>query len=519
MKRGMRSVPVALQLTVASVWAGASGAFAAPSWIEKVDPWVLERVAGGEAAEFLVLLAEPADLSGAAALPSRRERGQWVFERLTEVAARTQPPVLAELASRRLDHRPYWIVNVVWVEGDAAALEALARRDDVARILANPRVPLQLPVAPKAPRTPAGIEPNLLHVGVQTFWDAGVTGEGAIVAGADTGYAWDHPALKSQYRGWDGVRADHNYNWHDAIHSGGGICGADSPEPCDDSAHGTHTMGTMVGDDGGGNRIGMAPGTRWIGCRNMDEGNGTVATYTECFQWFVAPTDLDDRNPRPDLAPHVINNSWICTSEEGCGDVSILQDVVESVRAAGILVVAGAGNSGPECSTIGAPPAIYEASFSVGALNAFEELDLIATFSSRGPVTADGSGRLKPDVTAPGVKIRSSVPFWFSEDGYAFLSGTSMAGPHVAGLVALNIAAEECLAHNLDDLEDHIRETTIPGDVTGQMCGGIPDSEIPNNTYGWGSIRAAPPSVELCTTIFSDGFESGNTVEWDQTVD
>ncbi len=482
-----------------------------PAWIGKVDPWVLANTGGSAQAEFLVVLVAQADLAGASDLPTKLEKGQWVYERLTEVAERTQGPVLAELMGRGVEHQPYWVVNAIWVRGDRGVVETMAQRDDVARVAANPRVPLRLPATPEPERTPAGIEPNLLQVGVLTFWDAGFTGQNVVVAGEDTGYDWNHPALIDQYRGWNGSTADHNYNWHDAIHSGGGSCGANSPEPCDDFGHGTHTMGTMVGDDGGSNRIGMAPGARWIGCRNMDQGNGTPTTYTECFQFFIAPTDLNNENPRPDLAPHVINNSWICTDGEGCSDETILQAIVENVRAAGIMVVASAGNTGSGCSSVEDPPAIYDASFSVGAVNSS---DFIAPFSSRGPVTVDGSNRLKPDVSAPGVNIRSSVP----GGGYSFLDGTSMAGPHVAGLVALNISAENCLAGEIDALEQHIRETAIPGDVTGQVCGGIPDSEVPNNTYGWGSIRAALPSPDLCVGIFDDGFESGDTSEWSQTV-
>lgn len=121
------------------------------------------------------------------------------------------------------------------------------------------------------------MEWNLQLVGADQVWALGATGQGVVIGGQDTGYDWDHPALIEQYRGWDGLSADHNYNWHDAIHSNSGFndCGADSPEPCDDNRHGTHTMGTMVGDDGAGNQVGMAPGAEWIGCRNMDEGVGT----------------------------------------------------------------------------------------------------------------------------------------------------------------------------------------------------------------------------------------------------
>lgn len=166
-------------------------------------------------------------------------------------------------------------------------------------------------------------------------------------------------------------------------------------------------MGTMVGDDGGTNQIGMAPGARWIGCRNMNEGMGSPASYAECYQWFIAPTDLADNNPDPAKAPDVINNSWGCTPGEGCTYPEILRQVVQNVRAAGILTVHSAGNEGPDCSTVGEPAGIYGESFSIGATDADDQ---IADFSSRGPVTVDGSGRLKPNVTAPGVDIRSSVP-------------------------------------------------------------------------------------------------------------
>ena len=154
------------------------------------------------------------------------------------------------------------------------------------------------------------------------------------------------PRAQDQVPRLERLARNHNYNWHDSIHSGGGSCGADSPAPCDDFGHGTHTMGTMVGDDGGTNKIGVAPRRKWIGCRNMDQGVGTPATYTECFQWFIAPTDLPNQNPDPSKAPHVINNSWGCPPSEGCTDPTVLQTVVENTRAAGIEVVVSAGNAG-----------------------------------------------------------------------------------------------------------------------------------------------------------------------------
>src|SRR5207253_1167579 len=192
----------------------------------------------------------------------------------------------------------------------------------------------------------------------------------------------------------------------DSIHSGGGACGPNNQAPCDDNAHGTHTTGTTTGDDGAGNQIGVAPGAKWIGCRNMDQGNGTPATYTECFQFFIAPTDLAGNNPDPTKRPDVMNNSWGCPTSEGCA-ATTLQTIVHDTVAAGIFVEASAGNSGSSCSTVTDPPALYADAFSTAAYNISNTL---ASFSSRGPVTADGSNRRKPDIGGPGVNVRSSIP-------------------------------------------------------------------------------------------------------------
>lgn len=454
-------------------------------WQDKTDPWVVLQAEKGQT-EFILFLAEQADLSGAAQLKSKQEKGRWVFEHLTAVAEKTQKPVIEALRSVGAEYKPFWVANMIWVRSDMETVRAMAQRQDVSRVSANPAVLLPQPIAQdEAARTlaPSAIEWNITYVGAPQVWAAGCTGQGVVIGGQDTGYQLDHPALKNQYRGWNGTTATHDYNWHDAIHSGGGVCGADSSFPCDDSDHGTHTMGTMVGDDGGANQIGMAPGARWIGCRNMNVGIGTPATYTECYQWFLAPTRIDGSDPDPTMAPDVISNSWGCPPSEGCTDPNILQTVVDNVRAAGILTVQSAGNSGPYCSTIDEPAAIYQSSFTVGAVASG---DLIADFSSRGPVTVDGSGRLKPDIVAPGVSIRSSIPV---PPYYGIMSGTSMAAPHVAGLVALILSANPSLARQVDPLEDIIRQSAVPL-TTIQGCGGDTSATVPNNVYGWGRIDA-----------------------------
>jgi len=121
-----------------------SRARARAEWQQKVDPWVLETSAIQPDVEFIIVLAEQADLSGADLLSEKLDKGTYVYEQLTAVARRSQPPVLDTLQIAGLTYRPFWVTNAIWVKGDAADVEALARRPDVAKIQANPRVKLDV---------------------------------------------------------------------------------------------------------------------------------------------------------------------------------------------------------------------------------------------------------------------------------------------------------------------------------------------------------------------------------------
>lgn len=470
------------------------------AWLSKLEPDLWQTAVSQPTTEFLVMLSEQADLSHAATLPTKEAKGEWVYQQLTAVANRTQPAITHLLTASATPHRTYWVANMIWVSGSADTLTQLAQRPDVGHIYANPSVQLDgaemaMTIA-DAPQQTTTIQPNLTLIHADTAWNAGITGEGIVIGGQDTGYDWDHEALIQQYRGWNPTTqtADHNYHWHDAIHANnpntaaGNPCGFDSPAPCDDNSHGTHTMGIMVGDNGIDRQIGVAPAAKWISCRNMEQGWGTPATYAECYQWFIAPTDLNNANPNPALAPHVINNSWSCPTSEGCTTPDALLQIVQNVRAAGIVTVQAAANSGPSCSSIDTPAAIYDESFTVGNLQS--DGITINSSSSRGPVTIDGSGRLKPDVAAPGTNTLSSIP----NDGYASKTGTSMAAPHVAGLVALLLDAYPSLIGQVDAIESIITDQlTHPlyASSTSGFCGGDTDTTYPNNVFGYGRIDAA----------------------------
>lgn len=478
-----------------------SGSF---GWTAKMSPKLQLAYAKSprSAIEILVYMREQADLKGAQSLQSKEMRGRFVTSALQRTAELSQKELRSYLDAKHFKYTSFYLGNILLVEPvNADAAREIAARADVSRVLGNPRVHGVLH-ASDAQLTPDhslfAVGANIMRTGADRVWQMGYTGEGIIIAGQDTGVSWNHPALVSHYRGHSALISAgttstvHNYSWHDSIHTSladqgafGNPCGYNLAAPCDDHGHGTHTMGTMVGDDGVGNQVGMAPGAKWIACRNMDAGVGKPSTYLECFQYFLAPWPYGGdsrRDANPDYAPHIISNSWECLRDEGCeGDEFI--DVLPALKSAGIMVVAAAGNNGPGCSTIeNGPASSSSAVFAVGAFD--HRSDTVAAFSSRGPSTLDGS--LGPDLSAPGVNIRSTIP----GGGYssASWSGTSMAAPHAAGAVALLWSARPELVGHVDEtiavLTSHAERKT-----TSQTCGSVAGTNVPNNTYGYGFLN------------------------------
>ncbi len=427
----------------------------------------------------------------------KTEKASLVYSLLKHNATESQREVVQLLHQKNKSFQSYLIANCIHTKLDFELALEISKLKNVKNISFNPTVMLEEPIKEMDQIDLREAEPEwgIKMINADSVWNLGYKGQDVIIGGQDTGFDWDNDVLINKYKGYDAITgtADHNYSWHDAIHvinplhmdtlvtDSTNPCGLNLIIPCDDHNHGTHTMGTMVGSDTI-NAIGVAPDSKWIACRNMERGYGSPATYLECFEWFLAPTDLNGDNPDPSKAPHVINNSWSCPEMEGCNESnwSIMEEAVNNLKSAGIVVVVSAGNSGPNCNTVSTPSAIFENSFTVGAT---ASNDSIARFSSRGMVSIDSSFRLKPNVSAPGVAVRSCI----RDNQYRAFSGTSMAGPHVAGAVALIISANPELAGRVDIIEDILETTAIPKTDT-LNCDGYSSIEVPNPIYGYGRI-------------------------------
>lgn len=458
------------------------------AWRAKVQVAVIEDTSGRQRANVLVVFREQADLSGARRRSDRPTQGAVAVSALRH-AADVQAPVLADLDLRGVSARSLWVVNAIATTGDRNLVEVLARRPEVASIEPDRAAKALVGETGHAVSSaPRGVEWGVAKIGAPDVWALGFTGQGLVYANSDTGVAWEIPALRSRYRGVSGEAVEHAYSWWDAVHEdidgdGTNACGFNLRAPCDDDvatgiSHGTHTMATAVGDDGAGNQVGVAPGAKWIACRSMEAGTGRPSTYLECLQFFLAPTDLEGLNPDPSRRPNVVGNSYACPPDEGCS-ADTLQLAVENLRSAGVFMAVSTGNEGASCSTVVNPPGHYDAATSVGATDA---ADRIASFSSRGPVLVDGTGRRKPDVSAPGVGVRSATA-----TGFALGSGTSMAAPHVGGAVVLLWSAVPALRGDVD-VTERLLEASAVRLTTTEGCGGDTAASVPNNTFGYGRI-------------------------------
>ena len=242
--------------------------------------------------------------------------------------------------------------------------------------------------------------------------DTGATGNGVIVAIIDTGIDYTHPDLGGCFG--PGCKVVGGYDFVN-----------NDQDPMDDFGHGTHVAGIVAAN---GNIKGVTPDAQLMAFKVLDQyGGGFSSDVIAGIERAVDP----DQNPETDDAVQVINLSL---GGQGDPDDPVSQ-AVDNANAAGVVVAVAAGNSGPGYGTLGSPGVARQA-LTVGAT---DKSDQIASFSSRGP--APLTYQIKPEVTAPGVSITSTVPqgtcFLCDPSGYMALDGTSMATPHVAGAAAL----------------------------------------------------------------------------------
>jgi subtilisin family serine protease len=354
-------------------------------------------------------------------------RPEALLRALRATAARTQPPVVRLM---RVPVRRFWVINALAGTLKPAVVRRLAAHPAVATVdldrlisLTGTETLLGSPPDGLGPVQAAGALPGatvaaapapgpLDAINARAAWTSwGVTGVGVRIGSIDTGVDTSTPDLAGKiaaFKNFAGTRQD----------------------PYDDSGHGTHSIGTMVGGSASGKPIGVAPGAQVVVAKALDSGGRAEGSaLLAAAQWITDP----DGNPATPDFPTVVNNSW---TGGGTND-TWFRRTVRVWAGLGIAPIFAAGNAGPAAGTISSPGS-YPESFSVSAV---DDLGVLADFSSRGPVVWEdrdktgppaGTVLLKADVAAPGVSIVSSVG-----SGYDAFSGTSMAAPHVSGVVAL----------------------------------------------------------------------------------
>lgn len=320
-------------------------------------------------------------------------------------ARRALSGVMAALQARGAqDVELLWTVNAVTAVVPARLAVELAEREDVREVVADRSFTWIRPVRPSG-RAPLVWGPK--KVGGPAVWATGALGQGVTIGIIDTGVDGRHPDLVGKV-----VR------FRDFTK----ITGPEGPA-FDDEGHGTHCAGIMAGGTASGQQIGMAPKMRIIAAKGLDKnGAGGFVGLVRSLNWMADP---DGSNATHDQ-PFAVSCSWGANL-----NLPVISRVfwlsISSLRDAGVLPIVASGNEGKDKLSV---PGSYPHALAVGAT---EETDRVADFTSRGRITWSGTTYIKPNISAPGDFIYSSMP----NGKYDYLSGTSMATPQVAGIAAL----------------------------------------------------------------------------------
>jgi len=420
----------------------------------------LQYVSHKEHISVIVHMADQADLNAATQSIIERKKAlqsRNVIRALQTTSTKTQKDLIAFLEKEKafgtvIDYTSFWIFNGLCLTASPEVIKKIALRNDIDIISED------LPILPPILHPSISLQPNpyytwnIERIRAPEVWDMGYDGSGVVVGILDTGVDYTHPDLAEKYRGGDN-------SWFDPF--------GEHDQPYDYDGHGTHVTGTIVGGNSIGKYIGVAPGVQWIAARLWNDAgeDANISEAHKIFQWFMDP----DGDPDTDDAPDIVNNSWsldklfnifpYCNTE--------LRDDIHAWRMAGIIPVFSAGNAGPFFFT-GDSPANYPETIAVGATDFF---DITFLMSSRGPNNCNLS--IFPNISAPGVAILSS----FTDSDYAYMSGTSLAAPHVVGTIALMLDVNPNL--NFEEIESTLKATAKPLGLF-----------HPNNIYGWGRVDA-----------------------------
>ena len=417
---------------------------------------------------------------------TRGERGQAVEKLLQNEAEESQKSLMNFLnekdgnGRRLLGHsgvKSYWISNQILIEGASEdMIQELEKRNDVVSASIELEYPIEEPTEISDEETGT----NSLQWGVQrvranSIWNQ-FTGKGVVVGGIDTGVRGTHRILKNNFLG--------KYGWYDPYQK--------SKYPNDEGGHGTHTMGSIVGAEG----YGVAPGAKWMACKGCATRSCSQSALLACGQFFLCPTDTYGNNRDCSKAPDVINNSW------GGGRGSTWYSrVVNAWRAAGIIPVFSAGNSGSSCNTANSPGDYYN----VISVSSIQRDGAISSFSSRGRTV---------DIAAPGSSVRSA--FISSDNSFATYSGTSMAAPHVTGVIAIMLQKNSALTY--DSVMNIFKSSGNKYiKASSQVCGGKSQRQFPNDAFGYGVVDAVAAVAQVpgsCRWVDNVGCSPTNSCYW-----
>jgi subtilisin family serine protease len=457
----------------------------------KIAPALNAQLSAARPGEYVTAVVK---MAAAANLKSLRGDKRAVLTELRAVAGQSQDGLARHLESAAVKPkvkltRQFWIDNIMLVQATPDVIRGIASRPDVLKVFDNYTMTLP-PQERSVNQTPTPLWDSIRKIGAKQVWSTyGLNGAGVRVGGLDTGVDIAHPDLAGKMVTTSPGDPTYPGGWAEFNSTGGRVVGS---VPHDSDQHGTHTMGTAAGGSASGYAIGVAPGANIMHGLVIPGGSGSFVQVAAGMQWIIDP----DGNPATDDGADVVNMSLGAT-----GTYSDMVAPTDNMVAANVFPSFSIGNSGPNASTTGSPGNVPSA-YGVGAT---DSLDVIASFSSRGPVTWNyppyvGTW-IKPDISAPGVMIFSAIPGGSWEGDW---SGTSMAAPHVTGTVALMVQANPTMT--VETMKQLLAQTAIDRGDAGM-----------DNTYGWGRVNAfAAVSAALTGigtlegTIYSN---MGGTVE------